>query len=60
VITDAHNTRYCSPIGRSTAPARIPIVRLYDVSRHGKMAGVNLQQHGHRHRQTFVAPFPPS
>lgn len=48
MITDAHNTRYCSPIGRSTAPARIPIVRLYEVSHHGQGGGVNLQQHSHR------------
>lgn len=60
MITDAHNTRYCSPIGRSTAPARIPIVRLYEISQsRAKSGGVNLQQHGHRQTMFPRLQFPP-
>lgn len=58
MITDAHNTRYCSPIGRSTAPARIPIVRLYEVNHHGQGGGVNLQQHSHKANNISPAQLP--
>lgn len=61
MITDAHNTRYCSPIGRSTAPARIPIVRLYDVSRHGQGGGGQFTTAwSQAQTKNATLPFPPA